>query len=956
MAQLKGSTGKYYVIVESGDMLSYIAQDYSKESGGASYHTLAQWNEIKNPDLIYPGQRINLYNESALPKTTKTTNQVTIKQYGWNSGKVYEEAFVVWDFNNHNKTDKYEVKWEYQATGKLIVTQLIKEESVSGGYQYNKCNEIPEDAKWIKVSIRPVPYEDENGKAFTNPKWATSSKLYIERIPDAPTSSPNNVTLDGLKLTVNVENLTNDESITQVGFQYSKDDIPVTVTSENYVAITQTYTASKSWTIQAGSTYRVRICYRNTSGTDSEWTDWSDEVIAKPASVSKLTTCKAKSYDAKTENGSIFIEWVAAKGANSYIVEWTDDQTNFDTEVPVSKVLLGNVSNAEITVPDPDKDYYFRIKSGYDLEYDESWELVSGMLSDNWSEVASAKIGSGPIAPTTWSSTTTAIVGEDEGVVLYWVHNVEDDSSQSYAKIILTFDGVEDPDSVINTVTPGIGVLEKLDSTEDGTVVYKVDNSNVVEKDKDKTHSLKLTFKDDAVAAKIVWKVVTANLAEIEGEMSIERTIYIYKRPSVLLKVMNSSSAVVETITSLPIKMEVNISDFNSDIHKPIGCHLSVLSDDRYETVDALGRSMQVGINQSLYSKYTDNFDQMQLENGLAVLSSTLSANDIDLESGQSYTVYCTVSMSSSISTTVSVPINVLWSDIPYEPNAVVSFDPNYYVSYITPSCASYTKVYREVTYEGGLYTVDNTSDLTFAYGSPVTNAYTVTGERVYKGYYMDDEIYFCTVESVTNYENVSFSIYRCEHDGNFTEIHTGIESGWTVIDPHPSLDHMSYRIVAIDKTTGAISYYDTPAIDVGVKSMIIQWDEVYNDVPSEDGYYDYYSAPWSGSMLVLPYNIDISEKNSQDVSLINYVGRMHPVSYYGTHLGSAYNLSTAIEKSDKDKLNALRRLQNWMGDVYIREPSGMGYWANIKISLDQKHRELTIPVSIEATRVEGGK
>ena len=43
------------------------------------------------------------------------------------------------------------------------------------------------------------------------------------------------------------------------------------------------------------------------------------------------------------------------------------------------------------------------------------------------------------------------------------------------------------------------------------------------------------------------------------------------------------------------------------------------------------------------------------------------------------------------------------------------------------------------------------------------------------------------------------------------------------------------------------------------------------------------------------------------------------------------------------------------MGDVYVREPSGSGYWASISISFNKNHCELSIPVSISVTRVEGG-
>jgi hypothetical protein len=43
------------------------------------------------------------------------------------------------------------------------------------------------------------------------------------------------------------------------------------------------------------------------------------------------------------------------------------------------------------------------------------------------------------------------------------------------------------------------------------------------------------------------------------------------------------------------------------------------------------------------------------------------------------------------------------------------------------------------------------------------------------------------------------------------------------------------------------------------------------------------------------------------------------------------------------------------MGDVYVREPSGSGYWASISVSFSQNHGEQTIPISFDVTRVEGG-
>ena len=107
--------------------------------------------------------------------------------------------------------------------------------------------------------------------------------------------------------------------------------------------------------------------------------------------------------------------------------------------------------------------------------------------------------------------------------------------------------------------------------------------------------------------------------------------------------------------------------------------------------------------------------------------------------------------------------------------------------------------------------------------------------------------------------------------------------------------------------------------------------------------------------MIQIPYNVDISETANVDVTLIEYIGREHPVSYYGTHLGESFTANVEIPKSDKNLIYQLRRLAKYAGDVYVREPSGIGYWANISVQFSMKHKTVTIPVSFTMKRVEGG-
>lgn len=228
----------------------------------------------------------------------------------------------------------------------------------------------------------------------------------------------------------------------------------------------------------------------------------------------------------------------------------------------------------------------------------------------------------------------------------------------------------------------------------------------------------------------------------------------------------------------------------------------------------------------------------------------------------------------------------------------------------------------------------------------------TSTGIDIYTS--TSGENYYCILKESKLVDDVTLSVYRREYDGSFTEIAKNVPNRNVYIpDPHPALDYARYRIVATSKTTGHVSYYDLPSRYVGCKSVIIQWDEEWNDYDADKGRTE--EKTWTGSLLSLPYNIDVSDSRAIEVEMVKYVGRKHPVSYYGTHLGETASWSCSIPKSDKEILYALRRLATWAGDVYVREPSGVGYWANVVVNFSQKHCDPVVPVSFEITRVEGG-
>lgn len=273
---------------------------------------------------------------------------------------------------------------------------------------------------------------------------------------------------------------------------------------------------------------------------------------------------------------------------------------------------------------------------------------------------------------------------------------------------------------------------------------------------------------------------------------------------------------------------------------------------------------------------------------------------------------------------------------------------------------ASYDLEYYKVNYDSvaGTYT-KTTEQLVALEGLLVDGAMTDTGDNVFVGILNEVEIYFCVTQATEAklVQDILLSVYRREYDGSFQELATELENNREayITDPHPSLDFARYRIVATTKSTGAVSYYDVPGYPVNEKAIIIQWDDEWTTFDTYGSEDELAEPPWSGSMLKLPYNIDISDSNNADTSLIEYIGRKRPVSYYGTQIGETSTWNAEIEKSDIETLYTIRRLATWMGDVYVREPSGSGYWANISVSYSQKHLGLTIPVTFNITRVEGG-
>ena len=835
--------------VKKGDTLSEIAVKYN-----TTVNKLVSLNNITDPYYIVVGQVLKLDSSggsgTSVSKNYAANSRATIKCFGLQSN-TDRTIYATWTWDKAH-TENYKVMWKYD-TGNGV--WFIGNDGTS---EYKQSTyTAPENAKRVCFNVKPISAKykkKEKEYSYWTADWS-SSKIYSFSSNPPSTPSVPTVSIDEYKLTASLDNLNVNADYIQ--FQIVKDDATVFATVISKIV---TNRASCTKTVSAGGRYKVRArscdCVKmkthwipneaviSTTSLvvveSSSWSDYSSSVSSVPAAPSGITTIKAKSET------SVYLEWSSSKTATSYDIEFATKKEYLDGSNATETITGIEYTHYEKTGLESEQEYFFRVRA------------VNSQGQSPWSDIKSITLGKEPSAPTTWSSTTTVIKGEP--LTLYWVHNSEDNSSQSFAEVEITIEGSSETKTY--TITDPEDEEEKTMSFDVDTSVY-------------------------SVGATLKWRVRTAGVTKVLGEWSVLRTVKVYAPATLSIEVKDLEGSVVDTLFSFPFRI---MGLAGPETQKPIGYHLSIIANEAYETTDQIGNFKMVNTGDAVYSKYFDSS---------AALDVILSAGDIDLENNITYTVSCKVSMDSGLTAEADRLFTVAWTDEVYEPNAEISIDSEVLSAYIRPYCEDE---------EGNLI------------------------------------------------ENVLLSVYRREYDGSFTEIASGIDnlSNTAVTDPHPSLDLARYRIVAISSLTGSVSYFDMPGVLVGESSVVLQWNEIWS---SFDMSYDdpFEEQAWSGSMLKLPYNVDVSDNHSPDVSLVEYIGRANPVSYYGTQMGATATWNVEIEKSDVETLYALRRLAKWLGDVYVREPSGSGYWANVVVSFSQKHCELTIPVSLNITRVEGG-
>lgn len=890
-----------YYTVKKGDTLSQIAANYS-----TTVTNLAKLNDIDNVNLIYVGQKLLISGAAASTTKKNTSSKPTVKSFGEQSN-ADRTMFATWKFDKTN-VKEYQAKWWY-ATGDGVwfeganQTVTIKQSVYSA----------PSNATKVKFKVLPVSKTyKSNGKtkSYWTGKWS-SEKVWTFKTPPATPSTPKIEIQDKStsvpKVKISVDNVATDAKY--IHFQVVKNNTNRIYDNKNHAV--KYASASAVVQVSIGGKYKVRCRAVDKDGEYSEWSAYSEEVGTLPGNVTEIRTLKVLSPT------SVYLNWDPVANEETYEIEYATNKNYFDSNQNEVKThsVPSNKWHAEITGLESGHEYFFRMRA----------KNENGV--SKWTGVKSIILGRVPAAPTTWSSSTTIILGEV--VTLYWVHNSEDGSAQTASELELTIDGVVQP------IIKQSYVVDE--DTETDLVMYRgVDTA---------------TFDEGTT---IEWRVRTKGVIDTFSPWSIKRKVEVYERPYINVVVTDHNNVLnYGDIEKFPFNI---ICASGPLTQKPIGYHISIISNASYETIDNVGNEKYVNEGDAVFSKYYDT-DAREI-------TLQIDPSVVDLENDIEYSIVATVSTNSGLTGETAYDFTVSWTDdMLSEPNAEISIDPDTLEATIKPYCETYlTRIYK-LSYNGvNYYPTDDVLEEIDIY-SMVYVPDTYVGDtniQVYEYTDVNGDTGYCAEiedDEPILMSDVTLSVYRREYDGSFTEIMTGVdnESGDNVIDPHPALDYARYRIVAVSNATGECSFFDAPAFPVSEKAAVINWDEQWSN------YFDYGNPdiqeekPFTASMLKLPYNIDVTNDHNPDVALVEYIGRRHPVTYYGTQVGESASWNMEVPKEDTETLYALRRLMLWMDDVYVREPSGTGYWANVQVSYNQKHKGVTIPVTIKITRVEGG-
>lgn len=828
--------------------------------------------------------------------------------------------------------DNFEVFWRYGLPNGKYIDSTSSVSYISYNISYQNKFTYPENAIWVQVWVRP--HEKNEGTKdsvwYYTCDWSPGIDGVWFYVYDY--AKPKNIgtpTIERNEYKVTVKARTDD-----IDYDPNTQYVEFYVIDQNshadyYMAKVDLGLAEASATFNGQAGYVYKVCargYNKSYDIKGEWSSYSETLEMPPSSVDILNLTAVTNTSVRVGFGNLLhptkqIILDGSQGSLKDFINSTNSRPSSAFRKYTIEIQYSDTKEFLLNDNDPHNQTASFEWGDYDeafspiiegIETGKKWYFTARRTNDAGSSIWSRNIlsvilGIRPSPPTTWSSSVTARVGET--VRLNWNHNSRDGSHLKEAQV-----QIEMPSETVNIGVPGKQDADTNEWLNTGyfdfnTGAYAVPDGSIVR-----------------------WKARTRGALPDFSDYSVTREIRVYAPPVMNVSVYKTQTPSGSGITSLDSFPFYILAETGPETQKPISFHVSIASNDSYKKLDYNGEWIWVNKDEVIYSHFFD-FDPSQdyvefedyaiIQNNKLVLK--VMPYDVDLESGKSYIIRVTASMTSGLTCENYANLSVKWQGQELYPQADVQVDKDNFTATIVPYCP--------IMPTGG-------PDGMIEYVGP-------DGLK----------------EDLPLVEDVLLSVYRIDYDGRMTKIIDGVENkrATAVVDPHPSIDYARYRIVAISNKTGSIGYVDIEPVKIGQPGIVIQWDEEWKQTVFSNPYDNQLEgvAGWTGSRLTLPFNVKVSESNQPDRSTVEYIGQEHPTSYFGTQLGTTASWTTVIERDDSERLELIRRLNRYQGNVYVRNSRGVGYWAIVELSYDISYGDegesLLIPVTINVTRVRGG-
>lgn len=812
---------------------------------------------------------------------------------------------------------------------------------------------IPDQASYIKVSIMGMPTKKLSGKApntverrgfdknvtvTTNPK--NISTIDPPEQPGAPT-----LTFQNPSIYVDLESYSPGARYSKVTsytcamelYRYSDTSqrgvtlvktATKTITAGtngsiiNYIFGTITNLLSNNTPVHAVRARLRANCKSNTGAAkSSEFSEFSSMLYLPPDTPKKPLAIKT----VDNQPTSVEVRWYRPSRLIDAKLYYYKD--NLNTEPQTMDITYEDYP-VQIDGLDTGHLYLFTYSYVHNVSGSPSVE------SNKCANYAKVIIGAGPDAPTLSVSTTHTSLNEE--VAVQWLYNASDGSILDHTTL---YYAGNDWTGVSVNIPYGSTSLSDQDQTLHGVWFtkngIKLKNGTILPW-RDPHVSLRTLTDGERLSFKITCTSITGT-----SPMSDEKQIAFLEEPSVSFSVISNDISDDSVIHGFPIEIVPSYSV--GAIQKVVRTTLSIVfsgDSSEYETFDG---STVIYSDGDVLARRSIN---VQIDNKHEYY--IFSYKDLAIIPNYGDNVRVEVDILTDYGLLAHNDLTLTWGQQPTDNNITIACLFNY---------ISLDDVMKP--------TYDMDEDIEELPGPMYdTNQYShgVLNINVYEDEFVDEDDTGDEDHEMATASGYIYSVYRKNYDNTYTLLASDIDptSNFTVDDPYPSLNIARYLIVATNTTTG-YSIGQSFSFDVKDPVILIQW----NLSKSEENF-DRFAIETSdvgllidnegliGNGVRLPYNIDTSPSVEIDSEEIEYIGRKSPVSYYGTMVRESTSLSSVILKEDTATLTALRELQKYNGDVYIREPSGIGYWANVKVEYSLEHTNKLINISIEATKVDG--